>query len=87
MKITIGTILAVVSLPCCLQSTYAQSPALTEFVNYFVGLEKNKPIDWQSTLYFLNTGQLDPTCYNQAYTVHNDTILTKSYAANSKWNL
>ncbi|XP_066295287.1 O-acyltransferase like protein-like isoform X1 [Branchiostoma lanceolatum] len=82
MKITIGTILAVVSLPCCLQSTYAQSPALTEFVNYFVGLEKNKPIDWKSTLYFLNTGQLDPTCYNQAYTVHNDTILTKSYAAN-----
>ncbi|KAI8518466.1 hypothetical protein Bbelb_044830 [Branchiostoma belcheri] len=61
-------------------STYAQSPALTEFMNHLIGLEKNKPIDWQSTLYFLLTGDLDPTCYNQAYTVHNDTILAKSYA-------
>ncbi|XP_078604979.1 nose resistant to fluoxetine protein 6-like isoform X2 [Branchiostoma floridae x Branchiostoma japonicum] len=80
MKITTGTILAVMLLACCLQSTYAQSPALTEFMSYFIGLEKNKPIDWQTTLYFLFTGQLDPTCYNQAYTVHNDTILAKSYA-------
>ncbi|XP_078687229.1 O-acyltransferase like protein-like [Branchiostoma floridae x Branchiostoma belcheri] len=80
MKMTIGTILAVLSLSCCLQSTYAQSPALTEFMNHLTGLEKNKPIDWQSTLYFLLTGDLDPTCYNQAYTVHNDTILAKSYA-------
>ncbi|XP_078604974.1 uncharacterized protein LOC144878368 [Branchiostoma floridae x Branchiostoma japonicum] len=79
-------LLAVLSLCRCPQTTAASVhaddfPAIVDdFPGYFAELEKNKPINWTSTLNLLSTGQISPTCYSHAYTVHNDTTLAKSYA-------
>ncbi|XP_035687102.1 nose resistant to fluoxetine protein 6-like [Branchiostoma floridae] len=87
MKGTAGLmLLAVLSLCGCPQTTAASVhtddfPAIVDdFPGYFAELEKNKPINWTSTLNLLSTGQISQACYSHTYIVHNDTTLAKSYA-------
>eukprot|EP00058_Branchiostoma_floridae_P004076 XP_002589564.1 hypothetical protein BRAFLDRAFT_81521 [Branchiostoma floridae] len=82
MKASVVTVLALLCLVCCSQTVSAQGPAFYEFLGYISGLERNKGVDWNSTLYLLYTGQVTPTCFTDAYRVYNDTILVKSYASN-----
>ncbi|XP_035687461.1 nose resistant to fluoxetine protein 6-like [Branchiostoma floridae] len=84
MKASVVTVLylALLCLVCCSQTVSAQGPAFFEFLGYISGLERNKGVDWNSTLYLLYTGQVTPTCFTDAYRVYNDTILVKSYASN-----
>ncbi|XP_078686373.1 nose resistant to fluoxetine protein 6-like isoform X1 [Branchiostoma floridae x Branchiostoma belcheri] len=82
MKTTVAAVVALYSLFCCSQTVCAQGPAFYEFLGYLSGLERNKAVDWNSTLYLLYTGQVTPTCFTDAYRVYNDTILVKAYASN-----
>ncbi|XP_078598484.1 nose resistant to fluoxetine protein 6-like isoform X2 [Branchiostoma floridae x Branchiostoma japonicum] len=56
------------------------SPSYQEFAEYFVGLARNKPINWTMVDQLVNTEQVSRLCFRQSAKLHDDTVASKTYA-------
>ncbi|XP_035690037.1 nose resistant to fluoxetine protein 6-like [Branchiostoma floridae] len=56
------------------------SPTYWEFAEHFVGLARNKPINWTMVDQLVNTEQVSRLCFRQSAKLHDDTVASKTYA-------
>ncbi|XP_078586014.1 nose resistant to fluoxetine protein 6-like [Branchiostoma floridae x Branchiostoma japonicum] len=81
MATKVGFVVALLSLACCSTTVEGQfSASFYETWGYYIQLAATKPIDWNTTIGYLLTGQVRQPCYDQSSQLHTDMQAGLSYA-------